>query len=294
MQIRTTGTPTSKLFRKIGIEYLTAPFHIIAAAAFSRFFLNFRTKVLFDQVRRREHAFGLLRAADIAKEYGYDKVSVIEFGVASGGGVMNMYDISRFVEKETGVSFKIYGFDTGTGLPEPIDYRDHPEMFAAGDYPLVDPKILAQKTDGAVELIIGDVNQTAHGFMNDLDPKAPLGFFTVDVDYYSSATGCLTILNGEAEQYLPYFWIYFDDINFDSANRWCGELLAINEFNASAELRKIEKSDVLKTQRVFKNSDWVEKMRSVHIFDHPARKAKSAVGREVKQTSNAALGISRK
>lgn len=169
----------------------------------------------------------MLEAADIAKRYEYDFVSIIEFGVASGGGRMNMYDISRLIKKETGVSFRIYGFDTGTGLPEPVDYRDHPESFQTGDYPLIDPEILFEKTDGAVALIIGDVREKVEDFLVNLSPAAPLGFFTVDVDYYSSAVGCLQVLDGPAEKYLPHFWAYFDDITLASANHWCGELLAI-------------------------------------------------------------------
>jgi hypothetical protein len=98
LKIRNTGSPLSRLVGKIGIEYLTAPLHVVAAAAFARLFLGFRHKVLFDQIRRREHAFGMLQAADIARQYGYSAVSVVEFGVASGGGIMNMYDISRFVD----------------------------------------------------------------------------------------------------------------------------------------------------------------------------------------------------
>jgi hypothetical protein len=50
-----------------------------------------------------------------------------EFGVANGAGLLNMCEIAARVTRETGVGFRIVGFDAGTGLPQPIDYRDHPE-----------------------------------------------------------------------------------------------------------------------------------------------------------------------
>lgn len=247
MRIRTPGSPVSELAGKIGTEYLTAPIHVLLAATFSRYFPGFRQKVLFYQVRRRQNAFGMLQAADIAMQYGYSEVTIVEFGVASGGGIMNMYDISKYVEKETGIAFKIYGFDSGVGLYKPVDYRDHPEAFTEGDYPLIDKDLLAQNTDGSVELIIGNVQKTVPGFVEKLSPDAPLAFFSVDVDYYSFAAGCLKILMGDPECYLPHFWCYFDDIALASANHWCDELLAIEEFNHANKLRKIDKSDMLKT-----------------------------------------------
>lgn len=51
------------------------------------------------------------------------KISAIEFGVDGGNGLLAMENIAQEVEKEVPVEFEIYGFDTGSGLPEPIDYR---------------------------------------------------------------------------------------------------------------------------------------------------------------------------
>ena len=60
------------------------------AAAFVAAFGSFRAKVAFDLVARRPLAFGLLRAADWAKECGIDRITAIELGVANGAGLMNM------------------------------------------------------------------------------------------------------------------------------------------------------------------------------------------------------------
>ena len=32
------------------------------------------------------------------------------------------------------MEYQIFGFDTGLGMPDPIDYRDHPELYKAGDF----------------------------------------------------------------------------------------------------------------------------------------------------------------
>ncbi len=135
------------------------------------------------------------------------------------------------------------------------------------------------------------MHDEVHDFVASLKPDAPLGFFTVDVDYYSSALGCLEVPKGQPDRYLPHFWAYFDDVTMPSANRWCGELLAIDEFNLANQQRKIDNSDVLRSRRVFKNSDWLEIIRSVHILDHPARQEASSPQRSTKMTHNAALGI---
>jgi hypothetical protein len=36
----------------------------------------------------------------------------------------------------TGVKIDVYGFDTGKGLPPPRTYRDHPELYRQGDFPM--------------------------------------------------------------------------------------------------------------------------------------------------------------
>ena len=51
-------------------------------------FGSFRQKIDFDLVLRSQHAFALLKAADHAVRHGKKKVTVIEFGVAGGNGIV--------------------------------------------------------------------------------------------------------------------------------------------------------------------------------------------------------------
>ena len=65
---------------------------------------------------------------------GLDAISVIEFGVAGGRGLLNIEEHVKEIERSTGVSISIYGFDSGEGLPEPTDFRDLPYRFKARSF----------------------------------------------------------------------------------------------------------------------------------------------------------------
>ena len=70
----------------------------------------------------------MLHAADLALEMRHRRVSVIEFGVANGAGLINLCKIAKSVTKTTGIEFDVYGFDTGAGMPSAID---RPSTFMA-------------------------------------------------------------------------------------------------------------------------------------------------------------------
>ena len=54
---------------------------------------------------------------------GYDRISVIEFGVAGGNGLVALESCARQAAELSGVAIDTYGFDTGTGLPKPTDVQ---------------------------------------------------------------------------------------------------------------------------------------------------------------------------
>ena len=65
----------------------------------------------------RTRAYGMLRAADLAAHFGKKAVTVVEFGVASGARPWNMIRLKELIERDTGVTLRVVGFDTGAGLP---------------------------------------------------------------------------------------------------------------------------------------------------------------------------------
>ena len=256
--------------RKVLVERGTEPLHLNFLSLFVALFGSYRAKVDFDLVVRQQYAFPILYAADAAKKYGYKAVTILEFGVAGGAGLLNMCRIAERTRKATGIEFRIYGFDTGTGMPEPIDYRDIPESFQAGDFPMDQDRLREALPDFA-ELVIGDIAETVPEFCRSLSEDAPIGFVAVDVDYYSSAKRTLDVLSAPPQLYLPIVPVYLDDIGVDGSNPWTGELLAVKEFNDAHEFRKIAPFTLLRSQRIFKNTQWIDRMFAAHIHDHAYR-----------------------
>jgi hypothetical protein len=256
-----------RIWKKILFERLSEPVHLNLVASAVALLGSFRAKVDFDLVARPEHAFGLLRSADWAKEHGIPRLTAIEFGVANGQGLMNICDIARKVTAETGVQFDIVGFDGAAGMPPPRDYRDHPEYYKRGDYPMQNPAALRSALPKNARLILGDISDTVRTFQ----PSAPIGFVSIDVDYYFSTVEALEILCGPPETYLPWVIVYFDDLEFDGHNEYCGELLAAREFTATHPFRPITRYNLLRQRRIFRRAFWIDHIFMSHVLDHPIR-----------------------
>lgn len=233
--------------------------------------LHFRERELLGVVDRPYYAYGMLRAADLARYFGKKKVTACEFGVAQGAGLLNMLELAEQITRETGVEFRIVGFDTGEGLPRVDGHKDHPELWSVGDFPMVDRDALRARLGDRVELIFGDVEDTVDGFLATIDPEAPMGFVSIDVDIYTGTVSALRSLEGRPEQYLPVVSMYLDDVDSIFANDWCGELAAINEFNAAHDLRKIGPDRSVAGGRPAKVSGWFQRMHTYHLLDHEDR-----------------------
>ena len=238
----------------------------IGVAAFG----SFRRKVDFDLVVRRQNAFSILKAADFAAKQGVNEVCIVEFGVAAGAGIVNMVELAARTTKETGVRFRVAGFDTGAGMPPAKDYRDHPELYQEGDFRM-DRERLERRLAGGAELHIGDIAETLPAFLGTLTPAGPIGYVAIDVDYYTSAVEALRVFEGPADCYLPVTLVYLDDIAHEEHNAWAGELLAVREFNERHEFRKIERHAFLETGRIFQRAPWIKHVWYLHVLDHPRR-----------------------
>lgn len=260
----------SYIWKRIFVERLSEPLHLNLLSIFLYFFGSLRTKIEFDLVLRQYHAYALLEAADLAKRHNKSEVTVIEFGVANGAGLSNIQEISKRITKSTGISFKIFGFDTGAGMPPPISYKDHPDLYREGDFPM-DFNKLQESLDDNTKLIIGKIEETLPIFMKNNFEDSPIAFISIDVDYYSSTVEALKILEMSMDKYLPRVLIYLDDLQDKSHNSWCGELAAVTEFSSSHEYRKIERHTFLRGYRIFKNARWIDHIFTAHILDHPSR-----------------------
>lgn len=237
---------------------------------------SFREKVRYDLIDRPNYATGLLMAADMARFCGISTITAIEFGVAEGHGLLNMCKLAEMVTQETGIQFHIVGFDTGEGLPQLEDYRDHPEIWNTGDFAGVDKASLEAKLPANAHIVWGDIRQTLAGAIEDI--KAPVGFIANDLDLYSSTMASFALLDACYKKLLPVIISYFDDTHGSPTrigslfrNRWAGQLAAIEDFNREHPWRKIDRLYTLKARRPMDKELWLEQMFGIHILDHAFR-----------------------
>lgn len=235
---------------------------------------SFRERELRGSVERGPYAYAMLRAADLARFCKRDRVTVCEFGVATGNGMRNLVSLSKEVTELTGVTFDIVGFDTGEGLPQLVGgHKDHPELWVEGDFAMADPKALIASLEGRGRMIFGNIADTIQQFAEALTPEAPLAFISIDVDIYSGTVEALKCLERTPDRYLPVVGVYLDDCLGYFANDWCGELAAVHEFNAAHEMRKIGIDRSLSGRP---KERWHEQMYGAHILDHELRQKPAA------------------
>jgi hypothetical protein len=238
---------------------------------------SFRERVRFDLVERPQHAMGLLAAADIARFAGIDRIVAIEFGVAEGAGLRNLADVAADVVEETGVHVDVVGFDSGQGLPAPVDFRDHPEIWSEGDFRTPDIAELRNDLPAGTELVVGPVGETVPAFIGSLAGRV-VGFVSFDLDLYTSTTDALLLFEAPPEQLLPVVVSHFDDV-LGGARRIgslfrteaAGQLLAIGEFNRANRPRHLDPIRILRHRRPLDRELWLERMYALHVLDHPVR-----------------------
>ena len=86
--------------------------------------------------RKPAYVWGVIQGAALARVLNILHISVIEFGVAGGAGLLSLERTAELVEARTKVEIGVHGFDTGVGLPNPTDYRDQPNMWFEGQLPM--------------------------------------------------------------------------------------------------------------------------------------------------------------
>lgn len=214
--------------------------------------------------QRQNYRWGTLCAASLAKNLGYERISVIEFGVAGGNGLIALENSAADIEALSGVKIDVYGFDTAQGLPKPVDHRDLPQMWSEGHYGM-DEGALRRKLKRA-ELIIGPVSKTVPEFIRR--KPAPIGFVSFDMDLYSSTMDAFELFSGHSDLILPRVTCYFDDIFGYSHGDFSGERLAMTDFNLAHAHRKVSKLYGLR-YLVQVELKWAEMMYMLHAFDHP-------------------------
>lgn len=225
-------------------------------------------KVHYGVFPYRHYAYGVYWSAVLAARLKKPRMTAIEFGVAGGRGLIRLERIASEVSKALGVEIDVVGFDTGNGMPPPVDYRDLPHIWNTGFYKMEEAKLRSQLKNATLKL--GDVRETVPQWCGS-DRRAPVGFVSFDLDYYSSTKAALTIFDGSSEAHLPRVHCYFDDLasnDLGCMNEYVGEHLAIAEFNEAHEHRKICRVEQLRLSRSRWES-WQDRIYAFHDFLHP-------------------------
>lgn len=231
---------------------------------------NIGLKIFRNEIDRPGYAYGLWLATIQAAKLSIPRLTVIEFGVAYGHGLINLCNICSMITESTEIQFEIFGFDSDVGMPTISDYKDHPEIWRTGQFLSDHNKIRESLTTNA-KLISGNIKDTLAEFIkSNVHENAPIGFVSVDVDLYSSAKQCFELFkSGSPACWLPTTIVWMDDINdLLTCNNWAGEALAIREFNSENEFRKLQE---LRIRQNHPAAGWHDHIYGLHVLNHPAR-----------------------
>jgi hypothetical protein len=168
------------------------------------------------------------------------------------------------------IEIEVHGFDMGTGLPRPTDYRDVPYVFGEGDY-MMDEAALRAKLDGA-KLWLGPVAEN----LPVMEGAAPVGFISFDLDLYTSTVDAMRIFDFAESSRLPHVICYFDDIlapDIALYSQATGERLAIAEFNErNAGAKSLSPWSSLRYTKL-RPALWHAQMYIMQDFRHPSYNA---------------------
>ena len=74
---------------------------------------NYKSHFFLGFIDRPYYGYNVYQAAVQALLLGYKKMSVIEFGVAGGNGLVCLEKHVKKISQKLGIQISIYGFDTG-------------------------------------------------------------------------------------------------------------------------------------------------------------------------------------
>lgn len=284
-----------RIWRRIYRERAGEPILYNLASLFVALFGSIARKIDYDLVPRQPYAFGLQQAFAFAAaeggRLGVTRLVLIEFGVASGSGLLNICKIGAKLSAHYGIPFSVIGFDTGEGMPVPVDYRDHPEKYLDGDYVPHDAKALERALPDNARILYGPIAETVGRLGGELLEGDVIGFLSIDVDYWSSTRDCLTLADDPALRFLPRMPVYLDDVNEVDHHPYAGELLAVAEFNRDHDRVKLTRMNQLRNRRLFKNALWLDQMYWMLDLGHPYFTRAYHADRERPQLANPYLGM---
>ena len=209
------------------------------------------------------YSYGVEMAARQAARLGLSGFTAIEFGVAGGNGLLRLEASALRAAAEHGVKASVVGFDLGSGCLS----RLITAIFLCLEARLLryERRFAAPKNERPVGLWAMSERPVP-----DYRPRLPVGFVSVDLDYWSSTTAALRLFDLPDDFLMPRVVCYFDDVTGPHEEFHCqhvGELLAIAEFNKAHSNRKIEPIHGL-AEKLGRFVGWDVKVFAFHSFQH--------------------------
>jgi hypothetical protein len=226
---------------------------------------NFFREIVKEQGLRRPHyVWGALQAVNLARVIGVKQVSFIEFGVAGGKGLVALERVAESLQTHFDVGIEVHGFDAVGGMPRAKDPRDLPNLWRDGFYPMNRDKL--EQRLKKTKLHLGLVEETVAAFIKA--KPAPIAFIAFDLCYYTSTLKAFQIFDADQTLLLPRVHCFFRNVLGLTVGDHNGERLAMSEFNANHEMRKLSKIHGLQYFLDPSVGRWVDQYYMAHIFDH--------------------------
>lgn len=113
------------------------------------------------------------------------------------------------IARDVGIGIDVVGFDLGSGLPEPKDYQDIPNVRQTGFYRMDVDRLKGRLRQA--ELFPGEVGIEIEKFPAD-DERSPVGALIFDLNFNSSTLSSFQAFDLPSERILPRVFYDFDDI----------------------------------------------------------------------------------
>jgi hypothetical protein len=214
------------------------------------------------------YAYSVLVSCMQARMLGHEAVTVIEFGVAGGNGLVALERAAGEIGDQLGVHVDVLGFDNAEGMPPSEEPEDMIYWYRPGAFEMDTVRLRAKLS--RARLFLGRVEETISEATASL--RGPIGFCSLDLDYYSATTQALKVFDAPHETRLPRVLLYADDIfgwyDLNIMGASVGEERAFAEFNADHKDLRIDAVRGLRHKRPVP-AMWNEKMFALHDLTHP-------------------------
>ena len=160
--------------------------------------------IIFKKFRPHYHSI-IYEATQSAIKLKLKKISILEFGVASGNGLLSIEKYCKKLSKKYKIEYEIYGFDFGdsAGLNFSKNPKDLPYYWSEGQFKMNYKKL--EKKITISKLVLGNVSDTIKSFTQKYKP-APIAVVFFDLDYYTSTVDALELFKCH-DEFILAKWI---------------------------------------------------------------------------------------